>query len=54
MIFQYVETNILNAFEHGDFDAIVQGCNCFHTMGAGLAGQIFTRFYEAYQADLKT
>lgn len=54
MILYYVENDLLNAFEHGDFDAIVHGCNCFHTMGAGIAGQIKNRFFMAYQADLKT
>lgn len=38
----------------GRFDAIVHGCNCFHTMGAGIAKSIRTHFPEAYQTDLQT
>ena len=38
----------------GEFDAIIHGCNCFCTMGAGIAKQISTTFPEAYQADLAT
>jgi len=32
------------AYEGGHFDAIVQGCNCFQVMGAGIAPQINKRF----------
>ncbi len=38
----------------GQFDVIVHGCNCFHTMGGGLAAQIRRHFPEAYKADLAT
>ncbi|WP_284163496.1 macro domain-containing protein [Frigidibacter sp. SD6-1] len=38
----------------GEFDVIVHGCNCFHTMGAGIAKVIRTRFPEAYEADRST
>lgn len=38
----------------GEFDAIIHGCNCFCTMGAGIAKQIKTTFPEAYKADLAT
>jgi len=38
----------------GEFDAIVHGCNCFCTMGAGIAKQIKTRFPEAFRADIAT
>ena len=36
------------------YDVIVQGCNCFNTMGAGFARQIRNVFPEAYEADLRT
>jgi len=39
---------------NGDFDVIVHGCNCFCTMGAGIAKSIKQRFRRAYQADLNT
>lgn len=35
-------------------DAIVHGCNCFHTMGAGIARLIATVFPEAKRADILT
>lgn len=38
----------------GEFDVIVHGCNCFCTMGAGIAKTIKQVFPGAYQADLKT
>jgi O-acetyl-ADP-ribose deacetylase (regulator of RNase III) len=38
----------------GRFDVIIHGCNCFCTMGAGIAKLIREKFPEAYQADLKT
>ena len=37
----------------GDFDVIVHGCNCFCTMGAGIALAIKSTFPDAYQSDLK-
>ena len=38
----------------GEFDLIIHGCNCFCTMGAGIAKTIKQKFPEAYKADLKT
>lgn len=38
----------------GHFDAIVHGCNCFCTMGAGIAKAIRAEFPEAYVADKQT
>jgi len=35
----------------GHFDVIIHGCNCFRTMGAGIAKQIKQTFPEAYIAD---
>lgn len=39
---------------NGEFDLIIHGCNCFCTMGAGIAKTIKQKFPEAYKADLKT
>ncbi len=36
----------------GEFDVIIHGCNCFCTMGAGIARQIRDTFPLAYEADL--
>jgi O-acetyl-ADP-ribose deacetylase (regulator of RNase III) len=38
----------------GKFDSIVHGCNCFCTMGGGIAKTIKNEFPEAYEADCKT
>jgi O-acetyl-ADP-ribose deacetylase (regulator of RNase III) len=38
----------------GEFDVVVHGCNCFCTMGAGIAKTIKQIFPAAYQADLAT
>lgn len=38
----------------GRFDVIVHGCNCFCTMGAGIAKSIKAMFPEAFAADLET
>jgi len=37
-----------------EFDVIIHGCNCFCSMGAGIARQIKERFPPADEADLKT
>ena len=39
---------------NGKFDVIVHGCNCQCQMGKGIALTIKQRFFEAYEADLKT
>ena len=38
----------------GEFDVIVHGCNCFCTMGAGIAKTIKQHFPAAYKADCET
>jgi O-acetyl-ADP-ribose deacetylase (regulator of RNase III) len=34
-------------------DGIVHQCNCFHTMGSGIAKRIREKYPEAYKADLQ-
>ena len=43
--------NLIDLAEQGRFDCIIQGCNCFHTMGSGLAVQLKRRYPEVLQAD---
>jgi len=38
----------------GRFDVIIHGCNCFCSMGAGIAQQIKQTFPPAFEADLQT
>ena len=49
-----VKGDLISLSENGLFDVIIHGCNCFCTLGAGIAKKIRDRFPEAYQADLKT
>ena len=36
-----------------DCSVICHGCNCFHTMGSGIALAIKRKYPEAYMADMK-
>jgi O-acetyl-ADP-ribose deacetylase (regulator of RNase III) len=49
-----VEGDLITLALEGYFDVIVHGCNCFCTMGAGIARAIQEEFPEAYAADLIT
>jgi len=49
-----VEGDLIALALKGQFDVIVHGCNCFCTMGAGIARTIQEEFPEAYAADLVT
>ncbi len=49
-----VKGNLLDMAENGDFNIIVQGCNCFNVMGAGIARQIAERYPNVRDADLET
>ncbi len=46
--------NLLDMADRGDFDIIIQGCNCFNAMGAGLAPQIAKRYPMAQEVDSDT
>ena len=46
--------NLITLAEQGEFDIIVHGCNCFNTMGSGIAREIRERYPEAYAADCQT
>lgn len=50
----YIEGDLLELFEEGYFDLICHGCNCFTTMGKGLAKEIKSRFRQVYFADKAT
>lgn len=49
-----IKGDLIQLAQEGHFDVIVHGCNCFCTMGAGIAKTIKTTFPEAYKADLET
>lgn len=46
--------NLLDMAENGDFDVIVQGCNCFNTMGGGIAREIAERYPHVADVDKET
>ena len=49
-----IKGDLIKLALEGKFDVIIHGCNCFCTMGAGIAKNIKSEFPEAYEADLKT
>lgn len=51
---KYVEGNLITMAQNGEFDIIAHGCNCFCTMGAGIAPQIAKAFPSAEKADNET
>lgn len=46
--------NLLDLAEAGLFDIVVQGCNCFNTMGGGIAREIRERYPHVAAVDGKT
>ncbi len=40
----YIEGDLIRLAQRGNFDVIAHGCNCFCTMGAGLAPQMAKSF----------
>jgi O-acetyl-ADP-ribose deacetylase (regulator of RNase III) len=49
-VVNYIRGNLLTS----DSDVIIHGCNCFGTMGAGIAAQVKKTYPEAYKTDLAT
>ena len=49
-----VNGDIIEMAVEGKFDIIVHGCNCFNTMGSGIARQIKTVFPQAYEIDCQS
>lgn len=47
----YVKGDLIKLAKKDQFDVIIHGCNCFCTMGAGIAKQIKKEFPEAYKVD---
>lgn len=49
-----IKGDLIELAKQGVFDLIVHGCNCFHTMGGGIAKVIKKTWPSAYQVDLAT
>lgn len=48
---KHTKGNLLDLAEAGEFDVVVQGCNCFNTMGGGIAREIRERYWQAAEVD---
>jgi len=51
---KHTKGNLLDLAVEGKFNIIMHGCNCFNTMGSGIAREIRERFPEAAMADAMT
>jgi O-acetyl-ADP-ribose deacetylase (regulator of RNase III) len=51
---KHVKGNLIDLAEAGKFDVIVQGCNCFNTMGGGIAREIRERYPMCAEIDRLT
>lgn len=51
---QHAKGNLLDLAEAGNFDVVVQGCNCFNTMGGGIAKEIRERYPYVAEVDRLT
>lgn len=49
-----VKGDLIQMGKNNEFDIIVHGCNCFNTMGGGIAYQIQEHFPDARLADEET
>jgi O-acetyl-ADP-ribose deacetylase (regulator of RNase III) len=49
-----IKGDLVQMAKDGDFDVILHGCNCFNTMGAGIAAQIAVKCPDARLADDET
>ena len=49
-----IQGDLIKKAKDGEFDLIIHGCNCFCTMGAGIAKGIKNNFPQAFQADQMT
>jgi O-acetyl-ADP-ribose deacetylase (regulator of RNase III) len=51
---KHTKGNLLDLAEAGEFDIVVQGCNCFCTMGGGIAREIAERYPMCAEIDRLT
>jgi O-acetyl-ADP-ribose deacetylase (regulator of RNase III) len=51
---KHTKGNLLDLAEAGLFDVVVQGCNCFNTMGGGIAREIRERYPHVAAVDAET
>lgn len=46
-----INGDLIKLVKQGEFDYIIHGCNCFHTMGSGIAGQLVKHYPLILEAD---
>lgn len=51
---RYAQGNLIDMAMEGRFNVIVHGCNCWNTMGSGIAREIRERIPAAWEADQRT
>ena len=51
---KHTKGNLLDLAEAGEFVVVVQGCNCFNTMGGGIAREIRERYPLVASVDMET
>jgi O-acetyl-ADP-ribose deacetylase (regulator of RNase III) len=49
-----IKGDLIELADSGQFDVIVHGCNCFNTMGSGIAKAIRLKWPQVYAADAET
>lgn len=54
MTIREIEGDLIVLCENGEFDAMAHGCNCFHAMGSGIAGQLARKYPEVPAADQRS
>lgn len=48
---EIIKGDLIELIKEGKFDAVAQGCNCFHTMGAGIALKFVQNWPSVLGAD---
>lgn len=51
---KHTKGNLIDLAEEGYFNVILHGCNCYNTMGKGIAKEIRERYPAATRADAAT
>lgn len=54
MITGEIYGDLFEQFEAKKYDGFAHGCNCFHTMGGGIAYFVANKYPQAFEADKKT
>lgn len=49
-----VKGDLIELAKAGNFDILIHRCNCFNTMGGGIARQLRQRYHEVFEADRET